>query len=119
MVFRRLGDFKEPTNASAEQRAKLVKDYQKKWREESIGWPEFESILLTDPLQLLDASMIANGETQALRLAGFLDGEKIHDLYCEVFIRGEQISADRSDKRKFSMSEFIELGDKYWETLRQ
>ncbi len=117
LVFRRLGDFKEPVGATPEQRAALVQAYQEKWREESIGWPEFESILFTDPLQVSDAGMVESEDTQSLRLAGFLNGEKFHDVYCEVFVSGAEISAARSDTKEFSLSGFIELGDKYWETL--
>jgi len=117
LVFRRLGDFEETFNTKPEERTRLVKEYQEKWREESIGWPEFESLLSTDPLEITDAEMVQHEGSAALRLGGFLNGEKVDDLYSEVFIRGAKISASRSNTKEFALSDFIELGNNYWKTL--
>ena len=116
-LFRRCGEFQEPEKASNEERAQLIKAYQEKWREESLSWPEFESILSTDPLQIMDASMVSKNGEVTLRLGGFLNGEKFDDLYFNVFLSGKEISAVRSDGEEFSLHAFIELGKNYWKVL--
>lgn len=113
--FRWPGKFEDPPNISREERGQLIKEYQAKWRQESLSWSEFESALATDPLQLGDAGYISKDNVTTLRLGGFLDGEKFDDIYFEVFLRGNHLSASRRDGRDFSLEAFIDLGRKYWD----
>lgn len=112
--FRPIDKYEEPLNISVGERAQLTKEYYAKWREESLGWSEFESALATDPLGITDAAFVSNNDETTLRLGGFLDGEKFDDIFFDVFIRGRRISATRSDGRDFSLDAFIKLGTDYW-----
>jgi hypothetical protein len=40
------GEFTIPPGVSREEEARLVADYQAKWREESVAWSEFEAAVL-------------------------------------------------------------------------
>jgi hypothetical protein len=93
----------------------LLKDYLAKGRAETVGWTEFESALRTDPLQLGDASIDSRNDVTTLRIGGFLDGEKFDDIYFDVFLRGKNLTASRSDGKDFSIEAFIDLGKKYWD----
>ena len=115
--FRWVGKFEKPENISREEEVKLVKEYWAKWREESLSWSEFESALVTDPLQITDASYVTDDVTTTLRLGGFLDGEKFDDIYFYVFLRGKTLTASRSDGEDFSLQSFIDLGIKYWDAF--
>ena len=115
--FRWVGEFKEPENASREEREALIKEYWAKWREESLSWSEFEATLATDPFQISDASYVSMNNETTLRLGGFLDGEKFDDIYFDIFLRGKKLSAARSDGKNFSFNEFIKLGKAYWESF--
>ena len=112
--FRWPGNFEEPANISREELELLVKDYQDKWREESLSWHEFESALATDPLQIVDAGFVSSNDLTTLRLGGFLNGEKFDDIYIDVFLRGNRLWALRGDGQDCSLQGFIDLGMKYW-----
>ena len=113
--FRWPGTFEGRANNSREEYGQLVKDYLAKWREETVGWTEFESALRTDPLQIGDASFVSRNDVTTLRIGGFLDGEKFDDIYFDVFLRGKNLTASRSDGKDFSIEAFIDLGKKYWD----
>ena len=115
--FRWVGGFEEPENASLEERELLIKEYQAKWREESISWSEFEAALATDPLQISNASYVSTNNETTLRLGGFLNGERFDDIFFDIFLRGKRLSAARSDGKDFSLNEFIKLGKAYWESF--
>ncbi len=112
--FRWVGKFEERENITNEEREKLIKEYWAKWREESLSWSEFESALTTDPFQVREARYAFKNSEITLRLGGFLDGEKFDDIYFDVFLRGKNLSASRSDGKEFNLETFIELGKTYW-----
>ncbi len=90
--------------------------FQIQWREESIDWHEFESILKTDPLQISDAALIRSKDSAALKLGGFLNGDKYNDVYCSAFIKGKSLTVYREDGEPFSLEIFAELADQYWDS---
>ncbi len=115
VYFRWPGEFVIPQGTAREEQSRLIEEYQAKWREESIGWLIFEGSLSTDPLQIAEAELAHGSGGVALKLGGHLDGERFHDLYCSVFIRGSQVSASRSDQQPFSLEQLMEMGRQYWE----
>jgi hypothetical protein len=119
VYFRWPGEFFIPEGATREEQGRLIEEYQAKWREESIGWLSFEGSLSTDPLQISEAELARGSEGVTLKLGGHLDGERFHDLYCSVFIRGSQVSASRSDGQPFGLERFVEMGRQYWEEFSQ
>ena len=117
LVFRPRRPFEENSNTSPEERTLLVEKYQRKFQERSVAWSEFESFLPTDNMDISDAGVAMKEGAVTLRLEGFMDGENINDLYCTIFVRGVELSVSRSDQDTFSLSDFIALGNEYWETL--
>ena len=115
VYFRWPGEFSIPEGTTRDEECRLIEEYQAKWREESIGWLSFEGSLSTDPLQISEAELARGGGGVALKLGGHLDGERFHDLYCSVFVRGSRVSASRSDEKPFSLEQFVEMGRQYWE----
>jgi hypothetical protein len=107
----------ESTDLNREDGQQRNAEYYRNWREESLNWREVEAALLTDPLQIMDARLVSDGDQATLRLGGFLDGEKFHDIYTDVFIRGKGLSVSRSDGIDFSFDAFLELGKLYWESF--
>jgi hypothetical protein len=119
VYFRWPGEFVLSEGASREEESRLVKDYQAKFREESLGWLSFEGSLSTDPLQISDAGFCRSNGKVALKLSGHLDGERFNDLYCSVFMRGANLLASRSDGEPFTLEQFMEMGRRYWEEFGQ
>jgi hypothetical protein len=115
--YRWVGKFEDRENISREEREQLVQQYWAKWRDESLSWSEFEEALETDPLQISDASYASKNNETALKIGGFLNGEKFDGIYFDVFLRGKNLSVSRSDGKEFSLEKFIELGRKYWNSL--
>jgi hypothetical protein len=115
--FLPLDKYEEPTDLSNEDQKQLRAEYYSKWREESLCWRDFEAALITDSLQIMDATLVSDANETTLRLGGFLDGEKFHDIYADVFVRGRELSASRSDGIDFGIDAFIKLGNQYWNNL--
>lgn len=88
-----------------------------KWREESMGWLEFEAAYETDTFTILEADLATGEKDITLKLDGFLNGDKYDDLWCSVFIRAKSISLSRSDGEDLSWAQFIELGGQWWESF--
>lgn len=88
-----------------------------KWREESMSWQEFEAAMPTDPLDILEADLAKSEGQIALRLGGYLNGEKYDDLMCSIYLRAGSLSALRSDGQDFSLDAFMELGRQWWESF--
>ena len=108
------GKFKVPDGATREQEHRLIAEYQVKWREESIGWSEFEDSLESDSLSVSDSSLARTDGIAALKLNGHLEGEKFTDQFCTIYIRCGDIRATRSDGQLFSLEQFLDLGHDYW-----
>jgi hypothetical protein len=107
-------EFEEPADATPEVRAGLIREYQKKWRTESVDWQEFESVLQTDPLQITGADFLRNKECVTLIVGGFLDGERYDDLYCSIAITARDVQVSRNDGEACDLQAFCELGQNYW-----
>jgi hypothetical protein len=109
--------FEKPADATNDELNKLVKDYQKSWRTESMDWNEFESALITDPLQIGDADLFRDNERAVLLVGGFLDSERYDDLYCSISISASDIRVSRSDGKPCDLQTFRELGRDYWDSF--
>lgn len=115
VYFRWPGEVVLPEGASREEQSRLIKEYQAKWREESIGWLVLEGALSTDPLQIYVAELARRDDKVALNIGGQLDGARFDNISCSVFVRGDLITASRSDGEPFSLEQFREMGRRYWE----
>lgn len=112
-----LGEFRVPEGVSREEESRLIEEYQAKWREESLGWLEFESALANDPLQIREAELARSDGRVTLKVCGYLDGDKFDDQYCAIFLRGRALSASRSDAQEFDFEQFVALGERYWKAF--
>jgi len=108
------GEFTIPPSVSREEEARLVADYQAKWREESVTWSEFEAAVTRENEQVLDisnATVALSPEKEiALRLCGHLN----YATYHEVFIRATHLRVSGTDGKALTLEEFQTLGQRYW-----
>jgi hypothetical protein len=102
-----------PAQTPYEQQQAIVAEYQKKWREESLSWADFER-LTNSGLVVSSATLGQGTDCVALRF-GLLAKE---DSYVEAFIRGEEITFSIG-KRQVTPQEFVELGEAYWEAFEK
>jgi hypothetical protein len=105
------GGFSTPAGASRDEEAKLIGDYQAKWREESQSWTEFERLVARDN-EVGDATLALTDNAVALKL-GLLGGR---DQYYEAIIRADRITFSVGS-RQLTLEEFVTLGEKYWEAF--
>ncbi|SRR6266496_2094180 len=99
------------------RRAQMAEGWESKWREESLGWPQFELLLETDPFQIIDADLAQGKDHIAVRIGGHLNGHNYNDLWCSVYVRAKSISVSRSDIGDFSLEQLVDVGAKWWKLL--
>lgn len=109
------GEFSLPPGASREVEHSLIVEYQAKWREQSLGWGEFEAAFPANRFGIGNALLVMGSESGTLQLQGMLDGDTFDDLYCEVCIAFNGLAIKTSDDRELSLDEFDQLGIDYWE----
>jgi hypothetical protein len=100
---------------SREEEEPLLREYWSKWREQSLGWPDFEVALHKNRFDVGDASLAIGPSTKAFRVGGMLDGDTINDLYCCVFVAFKSLSIKGSDGAEMTLEEFEQLGSSYWD----
>jgi hypothetical protein len=105
------GDCSIPAGTPYEQQQALVAEYQRKWREESLSWADFER-LIGNGLEVSSATLGQASNGVALRLGLLVGG----DSYAEAFVRGEDIAFSIGE-RQLTPQEFVELGEAYWEAF--
>jgi len=68
------GEFSVPAGATREEEARLIAEYQSKWREESLSWSELENAVTTQCQQVIDiadATLATSADNSvALRISG-------------------------------------------------
>jgi hypothetical protein len=113
------GAFSVPAGASKEEEARLVAEYQAKWREESVSWAELEKAVTTAHKQVIDISdatlALAEDGAVALRIVGLFN----YTTYHEIFLRAERVTIFRSDAGELSISDLLKLGEAYWVALER
>lgn len=113
------GAFSVPKGVSKEEEARLVAEYQAKWREESVSWEELEKSVTTEHKQVVDISdatlAVAENGSVALRIVGLFN----YTTYHEVFLRAERLTIFRSDAGELSVSDLLKLGEVYWDALEK
>ena len=117
VYFRSEEKFSVPQSVSREEASRLIKEYQSRWREESIAWKDFEKNLPENPFSISDADIVSNENQTALKVGGPLDVDDYYDLYCTIIARGSRIKASRSDGQDFNFEKLIKLGEDYWNSF--
>jgi len=87
----------------------VIAEYQRKWREESQSWAEFEQ-MTGDGIEVSSAVLGRGSEAVALHL-GLLVG--VGSSYVDVYIRGQGI-VFQIDERGVTPEEFVAIGEAYW-----
>ena len=111
------GEYVRPPGITREEETRLVEEYQSKWREESLGWTEFESLLSTHTVDIHDADLAEGPSNRAIKLRGSLAGDRYDHRYCEIFLRFEAFTIRTSENHPVSLEEFEQLGEAYWEAF--
>jgi hypothetical protein len=113
------GEFTVPAVASAEERDRLIAEYQSKCRVESLSWTDLERALTTECKQVLDiadASLAtATGNSITLRISGLLN----YTEYRELFLRAERLTLTRGDGQDLGIPGLLKMGEAYWEAFEQ
>ena len=113
------GDFSVPKGVSKEEEARLVAEFQAKWREESVSWEDLEKSVTSEHKQVIDIShatlAVAENGTVALRIVGLFN----YTTYHEIFLRAERLAIFRSDAGELSVSDLLKLGEVYWDALEK
>lgn len=113
------GAFSIPAGTSKEEEARLVAEYQAKWREESLSWTDLEKTMTEENKQVIDISdaTLATGPdgAVALRINGLLN----YTMYHEIFLRAERLTISRTDAGELKVEELLKLGAAYWDALER
>ena len=116
------GKYERPEGTSRSEESRLVAEYQSKWREESVGWGEFEALPgisnidasdhEKDYLDISNADLVQSGAEVTLHLQGHLQSA---DLWHELFLRGSSLHVISSDHSILSLEHLTELGQAWWD----
>jgi hypothetical protein len=113
------GEFSPPAGLAPEEAARLVTEYQSKWREQSLSWTDLENALTTECRQVLDIAdatlATAADNSVALRISGLLN----YTEYRELFLRAERLTLTKGDGRDLGIAGLLKMGEAYWEAFEQ
>src|SRR5229473_7744671 len=113
------GEFSVPAAVSREEQARLVAEYQSKWREESLSWSELESAVTTECKQVIDiadATLATSPDNSvALRISGLLN----YTAYRELFLRAERLTLSRGDGEELGIAGLLKMGEAYWDAFER
>jgi len=98
-----------------QEQNRLNAEYQAKWREESLGWNDFMGAFPANALDISDAELALGERVLTLRLAGMLSGASAEDRYVDVYVRAAGMAIRLKDGPAFSLSQFQQLGEEYWQ----
>jgi hypothetical protein len=111
------GKFLVPAGVSGEEEARLIVEYQSKWREESLSWGELEKAVTTECKQVIDIAdatlATAPDGSVALRISGLLN----YTLYHELFLRAERLTLTQGDGKELGTAGLLKMGEEYWEAM--
>jgi hypothetical protein len=110
------GKFTVPKSVSREEEDRLIKEYQSKWREESLDWNDFEKSLQMkkSSFTVLDPVLASSDKAASIKIGGLLN-----DKYHNVFIRASKLTIDRSDGKSLKLGGFMKLGREYWQAFSE
>jgi hypothetical protein len=113
------GEFSVPAGIAREEEARLIAEYQSKWREESLSWSELESAVTTECQQVIDiadATLATSADNSvALRISGLLN----YASYRELFLRAERLTLTRGDGQDLGIAGLLKMGEVYWDAFER
>jgi hypothetical protein len=102
-----------PPGTPNEQQSLIISEYQRKCREESQSWNDFEQ-LTSNGLTVLNATLGRGSDVVALQLGLIVGG----DDYVEAYIRGDGTTFHVGEKL-VTLEEFLALGEAYWNAFAE
>ena len=113
------GEFSVPAGATREEEARLIAEYQSKWREESLSWSELENAVTTECQQVIDiadATLATSADNSvALRISGLLN----YASYRELFFRAARLTLTRGDGQDLGIAGLLKMGEAYWDAFER
>src|SRR6202140_3776851 len=113
------GEFSVPAGVAREEEARLIAEYQSKWREESLSGSELERALTAECKQVIDiadATLATSADNSvALRISGLLN----YTSYRELFLRAEQLALSRGDGQDLGIAGLLKMGEDYWDAFER
>jgi hypothetical protein len=109
------GKFAVPADVPREEESRLVAEYQAKWREESLTWTDFESMITRQDEQLFEVSDATLATSTDGIVAIQLQGQLNYATRHVVSLRAEHLIISGSDGKQLEIDEFRSLGMAYWE----
>jgi hypothetical protein len=113
------GEFSVPAGVAREEEARLIAEYQSKWREESLSWSALESAVTMECKQVLDiadATLATLADNSvALRISGLLN----YTEYRELFLRAERLTLSRGDGQELGIAGLLKMGEEYWDAFER
>jgi hypothetical protein len=113
------GEFSVPAGAPREDEARLIAEYQSKWREESLSWSALESAVTVECKQVIDIAdatlATSTDNSVALRISGLLN----YTEYRELFLRAERLTLSRGDGQDLGIAGLLKMGEEYWDAFER
>jgi hypothetical protein len=113
------GEFSVPAGAAREDEARLIAEYQSKWREESLSWSALESAVTVECKQVIDIAdatlATSTDNSVALRISGLLN----YTEYRELFLRAERLTLSRGDGQELGIAGLLKMGEEYWDAFER
>jgi hypothetical protein len=113
------GEFSVPAGAAREDEARLIAEYQSKWREESLSWSALESAVTMECKQVIDIAdatlATSTDNSVALRISGLLNYTEYHEL----FLRAERLTISRGDGQELGIAGLLKMGEEYWDAFQR
>ena len=101
-----------------DEHSRLIAEYQRKWRQESLEWTAFEAFLEsgTEWIEIMDAALVTANEVSAVHLEGYAwRDSRWHD----VWIRAERFAIARSDGEPFDLAALERINTEYWDKFAE
>lgn len=111
------GAIPEAQDKSYEEQNRLVKEYQTKWREESMTWNNFVAAFATNEFDIGDAQVARNESSVAMQIQGSLYGDEFDNQFFNVFMRAKQILIQQNNGATVTVEHLTQLGDDYWNSF--